>query len=99
MTAPRLERTAEGRYRLIGSLTVESVPALLAASTGMLGAGQAEIDCAGIEHADSAAVALMLEWLRQAEAAGGQVVFRDMPERLRAIVALSDLDEVIPLAH
>jgi phospholipid transport system transporter-binding protein len=90
---------AEGRYRLSGSLTVDSVPALLEASTGMLGAGPAEIDCAGIEHADSAAVALMLEWLRQAEAAGGQVVFRDMPERVRAIVELSDLEDVIPIAR
>jgi phospholipid transport system transporter-binding protein len=79
---------------------METVPELLAQSGDLFeGVNEAlEIDCSGIEHADSAAVALMLEWLRRATAAGTGIRFRAVPERMRAIVEVSDLEDVIPIA-
>jgi len=99
MSVARLERQGGGCYRLAGEITVETVPRLLADAAGLFAAEPVEIDCEGVEHADSAAVALMLEWMRQADAAGGRIAFRAVPDRVRAIVELSDLEDVIPIAH
>ena len=99
MSEARLEARDEGGYALTGRVTVDTVPVLLEESRDLFAAGEAtSIDCAGIEQADSAAVALMLEWMRQAAAAEAEVVFAGLPERMRSIVAVSDLEDVIPVA-
>lgn len=99
MNEARLQSIAEGQCRLEGVVTMETVPDLLDQSASLFNPSSSlEIDCSGIEHADSAAVALMLEWMRQAAAVGGEIRFRGLPDRLRAIVEVSDLEDVIPLA-
>ena len=100
MSGPRLEQLGEGRCRLEGEVSVETAPALVDQAGPLFTRGASlEIDCSGIVRADSAAVALMLEWMRQARAHGGRVSFRGLPERVRAIVEVSDLDDVIPVAN
>ena len=100
MSEAVLQTGGEGLCRLSGVVTVETVPDLLNRADTLFGVGGAdlEIDCSGIEHADSAAVALMLELMRRAAAGGGVVRFRGLPERVQAIVEVSDLEDVIPIA-
>ncbi len=100
MSEARLHRAGPGLCRLEGRVTMETVPALLAQSDDLFEAvaDALEVDCSGIEHADSAAVALMLEWLRRAAAADAEIRFHGLPERVQAIVEVSDLEDVIPVA-
>lgn len=52
------------------------------------------IDLAGIDEADSAAVSLLLEWVREASARGYALRYANLP---RAIVSLADVYGVAPL--
>lgn len=85
-----VERQGAG-FRVIGPVTIETVEAVRAAGSaaGVAGAGVAqEIDLAGVTEADSAAVSLMLDWQRAAAAAGGSLVFRNLPGNLASLTDL-----------
>ena len=60
--------------------------------------GAIEIDLAGVTRCDSAAVALLLEWVRVAERRGARLAFRNLPASLAAIASISDVDQLLPRA-
>lgn len=99
MAEASLEQGAqEGQFRLLGELGFDTVPALLRHAEGRLTAcPRLEIDLAGVSRADSAGLALLIEWLRQARARAQEIRFVNMPEQMRALVRVSGLDEVLPL--
>lgn len=56
------------------------------------------IDLAGVGRSDSAGVALLVEWLRRLDGPRGQgrvLRFINIPPQMRAIVQISDLDELL----
>ncbi|MCW5573563.1 MAG: STAS domain-containing protein [Steroidobacteraceae bacterium] len=53
------------------------------------------IDCSGLESANSAALAVLLDWLASAHRAGGHLRFEGLPERVRAIAGISEVDELL----
>lgn len=55
------------------------------------------IDFAGVAYSDSAGIALLLAWLRQARAHHKDIRFAGLPDNMLALLKLSDLDAVIPL--
>lgn len=82
----------EGGVRVQGALTFESVPALAAQPAGWLArGGQTAVDLSGVSRADSAGMALVLEWVAQARAAGGSLRLHDAPEQMLAIARASGL--------
>lgn len=93
------EPAGEGRFRIRGEMTFATVTALLAASSPMFQAPEAalEVDLAGVERADSAGLALVIEWLRGARAAGKAIRFLNTSPQLRAIAQVSDLEGLLPL--
>lgn len=99
MAEAAFEQTAPGRYRVSGEMGFASATALLEASAVAFSAPEAELefDLAGVMRADSAGLALMVEWLRQARAAHKAVVFRAVPAQLRAIAHVSDLEGILPV--
>jgi phospholipid transport system transporter-binding protein len=99
VSAPRIEATGEG-LRVEGDLTFATVGALLAASRPLFSAGEAtlRVDLSGVGHADSAGLALLIEWLRLARAAGRELRFQAVPGQMQAIAAASGLTDVLPLA-
>ncbi|MDH3871274.1 MAG: STAS domain-containing protein, partial [Gammaproteobacteria bacterium] len=65
-----IETAAEGRWRLSGELGFGTVSRMLKESrAGFLDAGDIEVDLSGVTRADSAGLALLIEWLRTAERA------------------------------
>jgi phospholipid transport system transporter-binding protein len=77
---------AEGSYRLEGALDFATVPSLWRESQASFATGASlEVDLGGVTRADSAGLALMLEWHRTARGSGGGVRFRNLPAQLRAI--------------
>ena len=56
------------------------------------------IDLGGVSRADSAGVALLVEWLREARARGQDLRFVNVPAQMLAIIRVADLEDLLPLA-
>jgi phospholipid transport system transporter-binding protein len=87
-----------GSWLLQGELGFESVSAVLqAAGSRMQGEARLEVDLKGVSRADSAGLALLVEWLREAENAGNEIVFVNVPDQLLSIARVCGLDEILSL--
>ena len=81
---------------LEGELNFSSVLGVLEPSfTGLTNSSQIQVDLQGVTRADSAGLALLLEWLRESERAGKLITFTHVPEQLLAISRLCGLDEIL----
>jgi phospholipid transport system transporter-binding protein len=95
--AARIER-AEGGYRVVGELSFATVPELQGESAALLvGSGDIEIDLSGVQRSDSAGLALVLEWMREAQGRGSALKLRNLPEQMRALARLSGLEGLLPV--
>lgn len=93
----RLEAAGEGRYLLHGDLGFPTVAALLRnGEREFAGRQRVEVDLSQLTDADSAGLALLIEWTRAARAAGRAIVFRGMPARLEAIARISGVADMLP---
>lgn len=81
-------------WRLSGTLDFESVRDLYARTDELLGDGGV-IDLSGIEASNSAGVALLLEWRRQAHLRGVVLELRALPESVRRVARLSDVEALL----
>lgn len=91
---------ADNTFVVSGALTIDSVKAhqSLAFASGDKRVA-IEVDMAKVDVVDSAAVSLMLSWLRQAKAQGMQLSFVHVPTNLKSLVDLYGLSEVLPLNY
>lgn len=55
------------------------------------------IDLSGVQRSNSAGVALMVEWLRQARRRQWPLAFVNIPDQMRAIIEVAELETVLPL--
>ncbi|MBK1672523.1 hypothetical protein CKO35_04260 [Ectothiorhodospira shaposhnikovii] len=96
MSETRLERTPSG-IRVTGELTLVTVPGLWKASQSLFESapGDCRVDLSGVTRSDSAGVALLVAWMKCRGGPGGGMMFSGMPERMKALVAVSDLDGVL----
>lgn len=85
---------ANGDCFVTGALDFANVPSLPLAVPGD---GEVAVDLSGVGRVDSAGVALLLEWVREARAHGRALVFRGMPAQLLAIARVSGVDTILPL--
>ncbi len=53
------------------------------------------IDLAGVTHSNSAALALMIEWLAEAQRNNRQIQFTNIPDSLRQISTVCQVDSLI----
>ena len=75
-----------------GALTFDSVPPVAARPARWLKPGvETGVDLSGVIRADSAGLALVLDWVAQARAVGGTLRFHDAPSQLLAIARASGL--------
>ncbi|MGM0412161.1 MAG: STAS domain-containing protein [Pseudomonadota bacterium] len=92
--APTLAPTETG-YRLSGALTFATVPELARRQATPSGA----VDLSGVTRADSAGLALLLDWLAAARAGGGDLTYDHLPSQLAAIARVSGITEVLDHGH
>lgn len=84
------------RSRVLGSLHFTTVRALLAAGIDAIDAGHAAvIDLAGVTGSDSSGLALLIEWLSVARAAGHALRFENIPSQLQQLARLSEVEELL----
>jgi phospholipid transport system transporter-binding protein len=99
MSDPQLEYSAvDSRLRVSGDLSFKNVPALVSKSQDYFKNNNSlNVDLAGVSRADSAGVALLVEWQRQAYKQKKSICFLNTPSQMLAIARLSGVDELLSL--
>lgn len=93
-----VEALGGGRYRVGGALTFDAVLGALEQMRGRFaGDERIEIDLAGVSAADSAGLALLIEWYGWAARANKTIRFVSAPPPLRALAKISDMEELLGL--
>ena len=86
---------------LDGALSFETLPDVLRASEAYAARPdlpeRLTIDFAGVDAVDSSAVALLLEWRRQAARLGKKLDFVNLPANLVALATLYGVEDLIQL--
>ncbi len=90
------EELEGARSRVTGLLHFTTVRTLLAAGVAAINDGKAEsIDLGGVTGSDSAGLALLIEWLSVAKAAGRALRFDNIPAQLQQLARLSEVEELL----
>jgi len=90
----------EGYFRLVGELSFDTVPNLVERGEELFdGSPVLCIDLSGVDRADSAGLALLIEWTRSAREEGKQIRFVNIPAQMRDIARVSGLDNVLPFSR
>jgi phospholipid transport system transporter-binding protein len=91
-----LQRDTDGVIRLSGTLDFESAPRLYARTASIFAEGDdVVIDGSALDSANSAGLALLLEWLAEARRRECTMSFRVLPEALLALARLSGVDDLL----
>jgi phospholipid transport system transporter-binding protein len=99
MNSAQLTRESDGSYRVVGALLFDNVRDVLKQSTETFAAAnELSIDLSGVTNADSAGLALLIEWYRMAERDRRKLRFVGAPQQIRALAKISDLDTLLPFA-
>jgi phospholipid transport system transporter-binding protein len=80
---------------LEGALTLATVSALAGAVQEQLRQGARVVDFRGVTEVDSAAVALALEWLRQAAQSNREVRLANLPVAMQNLAKLYGVSELL----
>ena len=99
MADAQLVENGDGSWLLQGELGYMSVPSVLQhAGVNMLGKERITVDLKGVTRADSAGLALLVEWLRESESAGNSIEFVNVPAQLLSIARVCGLEEILSLS-
>ena len=91
--------TREGPDRLVvkGDLDMRAAPGLLERGRQLLqGEQEQSVDLSGVSRIDSAGVALLLEWAREAKRRGLSIRFANVPEQVLAIAGICGVKQFLP---
>jgi len=80
---------------LAGAVNLETVPALLGAVGEQLRQGARVVDFRDVTEVDSSAVALALEWLRQAEEGKTGLRLANLPTAMQNLAKLYGVSELL----
>jgi phospholipid transport system transporter-binding protein len=100
-----LSEVEPGRLALRGSLTLDSIPSLARQAQRLFKSlrradsppPSIAIDLGGIERGSSAGIALLLDWVDQADRAGLRLRFEHWPDSLRRIAQFSNVEALLGL--
>ena len=88
-----------GAIRFSGPLTMVTANEALRESEELFAQeGPWELDFSGVDDVDSAAVSLLLEWVRQAERLGVKLRISHLPDNLQCLVKVYGVEDLLPAA-
>jgi phospholipid transport system transporter-binding protein len=83
--------------KVTGALTFETVPQLFQSSSSWFtGEGDLILDLTQVERTDSAGLALLIEWLRRAQAANRTLRFINIPAPVQTLIRINGLQDALP---
>lgn len=77
------------------ALTTETARQWTGFASQALAAGETEIDLSAVKEVDSAAVALLLQWRRDAQASGKALSFTSVSPQLASLASLYGVDALL----
>ncbi|HEY4318078.1 MAG TPA: STAS domain-containing protein [Herbaspirillum sp.] len=83
-------------FKLAAKLTRDNAGETLAAGLQAIAAGESDFDLSAALNVDSSAVAIMLEWQRQARQSGRTLRFGALPPNLCSLIDLYGVAELLP---
>ncbi len=86
------------RLVVSGAVTLGNAAALIEEGRRHIAEGVQTIDLGEVNEMDSALLALLLAWLRDARSRQRQLSFVNLPESLRTIAQLYGVDRLLPVA-
>ena len=96
MSKFELNDRGEGHFALNGEMTFETAERILMASEEPFEQHtRIEVDLEGVTRADSAGLALLLEWITWANHTVREIRFLSMPERILAIARTTEVDQLL----
>jgi phospholipid transport system transporter-binding protein len=96
MSKFELNDLGEGRFALVGEMTFETAERILIASEEPFEQHtRIEVDLSGVTKADSAGLALLLEWITWANHTVREIRFLSMPERVLAIARTTEVEQLL----
>lgn len=91
-----LVRSGDGSYQLSGEMSFDTADRILKASEqAFQGHEDISVDMSRVTRADSAGLALLLEWKAQANIRAGQIRFSGVPDSIRAIAETTEVTHLI----
>lgn len=91
-----LEDRGNGRFSLRGEMSFDTADRILRTSEPLFrGQSTVQLDLSEVSKADSAGLALLLEWKSRAMAENGEIEFVSVPESLLAIAKTTEVRELI----
>jgi len=92
-----LREIGEDTFAVSGDLSFDSAPDLWRAGLALLDGRRAlTLDLDEVTRTDSAGLALLVEWMREARRRDIRIRFRNLPEQLLAIARTSRLQRLLP---
>jgi phospholipid transport system transporter-binding protein len=86
----------DGRFELSGDMSFETAERILVESEEPFEQHtRIEVDLSGVSNADSAGLALLLEWITWANHTVREIRYVDMPERVLAIAKTTEVDSLL----
>jgi phospholipid transport system transporter-binding protein len=87
----------EGRCILVsGPVTLSNVALVMEEGRQHLEEGVRQVDLGEVTEMDSALLALLLTWVRDAKARQREISFTNLPESLKTIARLYGVDSLLP---
>ena len=98
MSSFELNELGDGRFALRGVMSFANAESILQASEEPFAARSSiELDLGAVTDADSAGLALMLEWTALLRSRGGEIRFAAVPKSLLAIAKTTEVNELLQL--
>jgi len=96
----QFELSADNRLQVSGELNFKNVPELVLKSQEYFkNSVGLDVDLADVNRADSAGVALLIEWQRLAQKKNKSISFSNIPSQMMAIARLCGVDELLFLKN
>lgn len=86
------------QWSVAGEILMDNANAVLVESNALQITDDLQIDFSAVTDVDTAALSLLIEWQRRAQAANKKVVFTQLPESLVSLATLYGVAEFIPLS-
>jgi phospholipid transport system transporter-binding protein len=93
-----LAQASPGVLKAEGALSFATARAARATGIAALSAaapGALQIDCSAVNPADSAGLAVLLDWLAVARSAGRSLRYVNLPQGLQALAQIGEVDELL----
>src|SRR5262245_53220359 len=95
-----INQTAPGRLEARGAMSFCSAAHALPAGLSLIPRGERCTIClADVTEADSAGLAVLVEWLATARKRGSTIRYESIPVHILDVAKISDLDELLTNGH